>query len=211
PGHRLHDDREPPQRVDLAPDARLPPARQRPAQGRFQRRLARRAGRRSPPMSTRYDASIATPHDDWERERLAAAEAAAALGARVALVERHLLGGTCFNTGCVPSKSLLRSAAVYAQMRDAARYGAQAPAAITVDFAAAMARLRRIRSHLAGTVSVRHLVQRGVDVFFGNAQFTGPDSLAVNGQPLRFRRAMVATGARPQIPDIPGLKQAGFL
>lgn len=191
-------------------------------------------------MSTRYDASITAPHDDWERERLAAAgptswvnpvpdapyqlvilgagsaglaaaEAAAALGARVALVERHLLGGTCFNTGCVPSKSLLRSAAVYAQMRDAARYGAQAPAAITVDFAAAMARLRRIRSHLAGTVSVRHLVQRGVDVFFGNAQFTGPDSLAVNGQPLRFRRAMVATGARPQIPDIPGLKQAGFL
>ena len=192
-------------------------------------------------MTTHFDAAtVAVPQDEWERQRraavgpaswvnpvprepyqlvivgagsagVAAAELAVTLGARVALVERHLLGGTCFNTGCVPSKALLRTAAVYAQMRDAARYGAQPPAAIAVDFPAAMARLRRIRSHLAGTVSVRHLVDLGVDVFFGNAQFAGPQTLAVNGQPLQFGKALIATGARPQIPDLPGLKQAGFL
>ncbi len=142
---------------------------------------------------------------------LAAASTAAAVGAKVALIERHMIGGTCFNTGCVPSKTLLRTAAVYAEMRDAAHYGAQGPAEIKVDFAAAMTRLRRIRSHLTNTTSVRLLVASGVDVYFGNAQFEGPDRLSVNGQSLTFEKAMIATGARPNVPDIPGLKQAGFL
>lgn len=191
-------------------------------------------------MSARFDASISTPVDAFEHKRLeavrpdawnnpepsgpyqlvivgagsaglAAASAAAALGARVALIERYMIGGTCFNTGCVPSKTLLRTAAVYAQMRDAARYGAHAPEQVTVDFPAAMARLRRIRSHLTNTTSVRLLVAQGVDVYFGNTTFEGPDRLSVNGQLLGFEKALVATGARPQIPDIPGLKQAGFL
>src|SRR6185312_14982226 len=140
-----------------------------------------------------------------------AAGAAAALGARVALIERHLLGGTCFNTGCVPSKTLLRTARVYEQMREAARYGARSPADIQVDFAAAMTRLRRVRSHLTATTSVRQLTASGVDVYFGNTQFEGRDRLSVNGQPLQFDKALIATGARPHVPDIPGLKQAGFL
>ena len=142
---------------------------------------------------------------------LAAAEAAAALGAKVALVERHMIGGTCFNTGCVPSKTLLRTAAVYAEMRDAARYGARPPDEIKLDFAAAMTRLRRIRSHLTNTTSVRQLVASGIDVYFGNPQFEGPDRLSVNGQPLTFEKALIATGARPLVPDVPGLRQAGFL
>ncbi|MEO7052552.1 MAG: mercuric reductase [Rhodanobacter sp.] len=191
-------------------------------------------------MTARFDASTRAPMDAYERKRLdavspeawnnpepagpyqlvilgagsaglAAASTAAALGARVALIERHMIGGTCFNTGCVPSKTLLRTAAVYAEMRDAARYGAQAPAQIKVDFAAAMERLRRIRSHLTNTTSVRLLVASGVDVYFGNPQFEGADRLSVNGQPLTFEKALIATGARPHIPDIPGLKQAGFL
>ncbi|CAM0997108.1 Mercuric reductase [Rhodanobacter sp. Root179] len=191
-------------------------------------------------MSTKFDASVSTPVDAWERKRLAAvrpaswnnpeptapyqlviigagpaglaaAREAAALGLRVALVERHEIGGTCFNTGCVPSKALLRTAAVYAEMRDAARYGAEVPADIRVDFSAVMERLRRIRSHLTNTTSVRLLAASGVDVFFGSAQFSGPDSLTVNDQPLRFDKALIATGARPDIPDVPGLKQAGFL
>ena len=142
---------------------------------------------------------------------LAAAELAAALGARVALIERHLLGGTCLNNGCVPSKALIRTARLYADMRDARRYGARAPADIPVDFAAAMERVRRIRSHLGGGDSVRKLAAAGVDVYFGNVQFTGADALTVNQETLRFDKAIIATGARPHIPDIPGLREAGCL
>ncbi|WEN15602.1 mercuric reductase [Rhodanobacter sp. AS-Z3] len=191
-------------------------------------------------MNSKFDASVRTLVDAVERKRLeavspdawnnpeptvpyqlvivgagsaglAAASEAAALGVRVALIERHQIGGTCFNTGCVPSKALLRTAAVYAEMRDAERYGARVPADVEVDFAAAMTRLRRIRSHLTNTTSVRQLAATGVDVFFGNAQFEGPDRLSVNGQPVPFQKVMMATGARPDVPDLPGLKQAGFL
>ncbi|MDE1893370.1 MAG: mercuric reductase [Xanthomonadaceae bacterium] len=192
-------------------------------------------------MTARFDVPRGTPADAFERKRLAevhpaawrnpepsapyqlaivgagpagltAAREAASLGARVALIERHLIGGTCFNSGCIPSKTLIRTASVYAEMRDATRYGAQRPAAdIRVDFAAAMARLRRVRSHLTATTSVRRLAASGVDVFFGHTRFEGVDSLSVDGQPLRFEKALIATGARPHIPDIPGLRQAGFL
>lgn len=187
-----------------------------------------------------FDASITTPQDAYEHERLAhvhpqawnnptpaaryqlliagagsaglvAAEAAAALGVRVALIERHLLGGTCLNTGCVPSKTLIRTARVYADMRDAARYGARVPADIQVDFAAAMERVRHVRSHLSGGDSVRRLAADGVDVFFGNVQFTGADSLTVNGIRLHFDKAIIATGARPQVLSVPGLREAGYL
>ena len=191
-------------------------------------------------MSAEFDASIQTPQDAFERKRLAAvrpdawnnpepsgpyqlvivgagsaglaaAQSAAQLGAKVALIERNMIGGTCFNTGCVPSKTLLRTAAVYADMRDAARYGARAPDEIKVDFTAVMARVRRIRSHMTNTMSVRLLAASGVDVYFGNSQFEGADCLKVNGQVLQFEKALIATGARPNVPDIPGLKQAGFL
>ncbi len=191
-------------------------------------------------MTAKFDATVSAPLDAFEHKRLAevqpeawsnpepsgpyqlvivgagpagivAAREAAALGARVALIERHLIGGTCFNTGCIPSKTLIRTASVYAEMREAARYGAQAPGDIRVDFAAVMTRLRRIRSHLTATTSVRQLAAGGVDVFFGYTRFESVDSLSVNGQLLQFDKALIATGARPLIPDIPGLKQAGFL
>ena len=191
-------------------------------------------------MSTSFDASVSVPDDAYEAQRranlhpeawvnppsdkpydlaivgagpagLAAAELASELGVRVALIERHLIGGTCFNTGCVPSKALIRTAQVYAEMRNAARYGAKAPETIEVDFPAAMDRVRNLRSHLSGMCSVRDLTARGIDVFFGNVSFTGASTLTVNQQPLRFRKAMIATGARPHIPDVPGLKDAGFL
>ncbi|MGP1667053.1 MAG: FAD-dependent oxidoreductase, partial [Rhodanobacter sp.] len=100
---------------------------------------------------------------------------------------------------------------VYAEMRDASRYGARRPAELQVDFVEVMDRVRRIRSHLSHTVSVRRLAAMGVDVFFGNAVFEGPDRLTVNEQPLQFKHAMIATGARSCVPDIDGLKQAGFL
>lgn len=187
-----------------------------------------------------HDAPPTTPQDVYERERLAhvhpvawrnpipadryqlvivgagpaglaAAQAAAALGAKVALIERHLIGGTCLNTGCIPSKTLIRTARLYAEMRDARRYGARIPGDIQVDFAAAMERVRRIRSHLGGAESVRKLAAAGVDVFFGNVQFTDADTLTVNGDKLGFGKAMIATGARPHVPSIPGLREAGYL
>lgn len=142
---------------------------------------------------------------------LAAAKTALALGARVALVERRLIGGDCLNDGCVPSKTLIRTARLYAEMRDAQRCGARVPGDIQVDFAAAMARVRHIRSHLSVAESALRLRALGVELFFGEACFVGPDTLAVDGQLLRFRKALVATGARPSVPLIPGLAEAGYL
>ncbi|MGH8157438.1 MAG: mercuric reductase [Rhodanobacter sp.] len=187
-----------------------------------------------------FDASVTTPQDVLEDKRLAdvhpqawanpkpaeryaliivgagsagvaAAELAIAMGVKVAMIERHLIGGTCLNTGCVPSKALIRTARLYADMRNAARYGAKVPDPIDVDFAATMERVRRIRSHLSGGSSVRRLAALGVDVFFGNVRFAGPDTLMVNDLKLRFGKAMIATGTRPHIPAIPGLREAGFL
>ncbi|HEX6201635.1 MAG TPA: mercuric reductase, partial [Thermoanaerobaculia bacterium] len=142
---------------------------------------------------------------------LVAAHAAAALGARVAIVERALLGGDCLNVGCVPSKAILRTARLYAEMRSAEQYGAEAPADVRVDFAAVMARLRAIRARISRADSVRRLTAAGVDVFFGQACFTAGDALTVDGARLRFDKALIATGARPDTPSIPGLVEAGFL
>jgi pyruvate/2-oxoglutarate dehydrogenase complex dihydrolipoamide dehydrogenase (E3) component len=191
-------------------------------------------------MSPRKEPDVAAPKDVHERERLqnvrpfgwrnphpadryslvvvgggtaglVAAHAAAALGAKVALVERHLLGGDCLNIGCVPSKAIIRTSRLYAEMRDAERYGAQIPAEVRVDFAAVMQRMRGIRARISRVDSVRRLSEAGVDVYFGQARFTGADTLAVDGSSLRFKKAMIATGARPDTPSIPGLAEAGFL
>ena len=142
---------------------------------------------------------------------LVAAHGAAALGAKVALVERELLGGDCLNIGCVPSKAILRTARLYAEMRTADRYGAQIPGDIRVDFPAVMQRMRGIRARISRADSAQRLVSAGVDVFFGEARFTGADTVAVDGAKLRFKKAMIATGARPDTPAIPGLIEAGFL
>ena len=133
---------------------------------------------------------------------------AAGLGARVALVERALLGGDCLNVGCVPSKALLRSARAVREVRAARDVGvAAAPAA--PDFAAIMRRMRELRAALAHNDSAQRLASAGVDVYFGAARFAGPREVVVDGRRLRFRRAVIATGSRPAAPDVPGL--AGLL
>ncbi len=141
---------------------------------------------------------------------LVAAHAGAALGATVALIERDLLGGDCLNVGCVPSKAIIRTSRLYAEMYSAEHYGAQIPTGIRVDFPAVMERMRRIRARISRVDSVHRLRAAGVDVFFGEAHFTGTDALTVNGETLRFRKAMIATGARPDAPPIPGLVEAGY-
>ena len=142
---------------------------------------------------------------------LTAAYEAAARGAMVALIERGRLGGVCLNAGCAPSKAIIRSARLYADMRDAADYGGRPPRGIEVDFPALMQRMRRVQARLARGDSVQRLLEAGVDVFFGAARFAGPGTVTVAGASLRFRKALVATGARAMTPMIPGLAEAGYL
>jgi pyruvate/2-oxoglutarate dehydrogenase complex dihydrolipoamide dehydrogenase (E3) component len=142
---------------------------------------------------------------------LVAAAAAAGLGAKVALVERHLMGGDCLNVGCVPSKALLRAARAAADVRRAGQFGVRVPPETWVDFSAVMERLRALRAQLSVHDSATRFRDLGVDVFLGEAKFTGTQTVDVGGQTLHFARACLATGARAAVPPIPGLKEAGFL
>lgn len=142
---------------------------------------------------------------------LVAARAAAALGARVALIESHRLGGDCLNQGCVPSKTMLRSARLVADMRNAANFGVTPPAQMAVDFSAAMDRVRRIRERIGRGDSATQLIEEGIDLYFGTARFTGRDGVDVDGVHLRFKKALIATGSHSTRPQIPGLAEAGFL
>lgn len=142
---------------------------------------------------------------------LVAARGAAATGAKVALIERGLIGGDCLNVGCVPSKALIRTSRIYADMRAAKNFGAQSPGVIDVDFRLAMERMRNVRARIGKSDSVQRLREEGVDVYFGAARFFGPSTVKVDGATLHFKKALIATGARPMIPDVPGLKEAGYL
>lgn len=141
---------------------------------------------------------------------LVCAAAAAGLGAKVALIERELLGGDCLNAGCVPSKALLASARVAANARHASRVGVHVPGGIQVDFPAVMERLRRLRAGLSPHDSAARFRSLGVDVFLGQGRFTSRDSIEVNGQTIRFVRGVIATGARAAHPEIPGLAETGY-
>gem|GEM_PF-3274770 len=144
---------------------------------------------------------------------LVSAAIGAALGARVALVERHLLGGDCLNVGCVPSKAIIRASRAWAEARAAAeRFGGPPLAGEAGDFGAVMERMRRIRAEISGhDAAARFQNEYGVDVYLGGGRFTGQDSLEVGGSALRFRRAIIATGARAAAPPIEGLEDAGYL
>ncbi len=141
---------------------------------------------------------------------LISAAVAAGLGARVALVERHCLGGDCLNVGCVPSKALLRAARLVADARRAAaEFGLPLAEGASADFGRVMERVRRIRATIsAEDAARRYRDELGVEVFLGEARFRGPDSVDVGGTILTFRRAVVATGARPAVPPIAGLAEA---
>jgi pyruvate/2-oxoglutarate dehydrogenase complex dihydrolipoamide dehydrogenase (E3) component len=142
---------------------------------------------------------------------LVSAAGAAGLGARVALVEREFLGGDCLNVGCVPSKALIAAARVVATVRKAGEYGVEVPPGTRVDFAGVMERMRRLRASLSPTDSAARFHSLGVDVFLGPGKFAGPDTVEVAGKTLRFRRAVIATGARASTLPIPGLADAGYL
>ena len=145
-------------------------------------------GWRNPTPAARYDLIVI----GGGTAGLVCAAGAAGLGARVALVEKHLLGGDCLNTGCVPSKALI-----------AAARGAR-------DWAVAVTRIRDARLALAPNDSASRLQALGVDVFFGAASFADTTMIDVEGSTLRFRRAVIATGSRPAIPAISGLRDTPY-
>ena len=141
---------------------------------------------------------------------LAAAEFARRQGRSVALIERDHLGGNSLNSGSIPSKAIIRAARVFAFIRDGADFGTAASNG-PIDFAAVMARMRRIRTRIAEYHSADRLSARGIDVFFCSARFEGPNTVRAGETRLSFKKAIVATGARPQSSDIPGLEEIGYL
>ncbi|MBL8045369.1 MAG: mercuric reductase [Anaerolineales bacterium] len=142
---------------------------------------------------------------------LVVAAGTAGLGGKVALIEKHHMGGDCLNTGCLPSKTLLRPAHLIGEVRRAAEMGVQLPGGYHVDFPAVMERVRRVRADVSHVDSPERFRGLGADVFFGEARFTGPDTVEVGGQTLRFGKATIATGSRAAVPPIPGLQEVGFI
>ena len=141
---------------------------------------------------------------------LVSAMGAAGLGARVALCERELLGGDCLAFGCVPSKALLRSAHAAHAARNASSLGVSS-GSVEVDGPAVFRRLRHLRADIAPHDAAARVRDAGVDVYLESARFTGHDSVEVNGATLRFSRAVIATGSRARVPEVPGLAEAGYL
>ena len=141
---------------------------------------------------------------------LVAAAGAAGLGAKVALIEKHLIGGDCLNVGRVPSKCLISSSRAAATLRSASEMGVSADG-VTIDFPAVMERMRRIRSGISANDAATRFKKLGIDVFIGAGQFSGPDTIEVDGKTLRFKKAVIATGARPAVFPIEGLEESGYL
>lgn len=142
---------------------------------------------------------------------LVSAVGAAGLGAKVALVEKHFMGGDCLNVGCVPSKAIIRAARAIAAVREAGDFGVKVPPGATADFGKIMERMRRLRAEISPHDSARRFTELGVDIFLGAGKFTGPDTIEVRGETLRFAKAVIATGARAAAPPIPGLKDVPYL
>jgi pyruvate/2-oxoglutarate dehydrogenase complex dihydrolipoamide dehydrogenase (E3) component len=141
---------------------------------------------------------------------LVTASIAAGLGARVALVERYLMGGDCLNVGCVPSKGMISAARSWQTVTESRRRFGGPAVSGTGDFGEAMARRRRVRAGLSRVDGAPRYRELGVDVFLGEGRFTGRDTVMVGGRALRFRRAVIATGARAGVPPIPGLEGTGY-
>ncbi len=133
------------------------------------------------------------------------------LGAKVALIERHLTGGDCLNVGCVPSKALIRCARAVHEARRANEFGVRLQGEVEVDFAAIMQRMRRIRASISPHDSVWRLRDLGIDVFLGEGSFINSNTIEVADHKLRFKKAVIASGARAFTPLIPGLAEAGYL
>lgn len=141
---------------------------------------------------------------------LVTAAGAAGLGAKVALIERELMGGDCLNVGCVPSKGLISAARVAATVAGADRFGVRVTGS-SADFPAVMERMRQLRAGIAHVDSAARFRDLGIDVFLGSGCFTASDTVQVGDHSLNFRHAVIATGARAAAPPIPGLDTVDYL
>jgi pyruvate/2-oxoglutarate dehydrogenase complex dihydrolipoamide dehydrogenase (E3) component len=141
---------------------------------------------------------------------LVAAEAAIALGRSVALIERNRIGGNSLNVGSIPSKSIIQAGRLCAAVRVAAEFCTTNTAALQIDYGAVLARMHRIRARIAEYHSAERLRAQGVDLFFGNARFTALNIIEIGGVPLRFKKAIIATGARPAAVNIAGLDKIEY-
>lgn len=141
---------------------------------------------------------------------LVAALIGAAVKSKVTLIEKHKMGGDCLNTGCVPSKALIRSARYIEQTRRAKEFGFKSASA-EFDFADIMQRVQRVVKRVEPHDSVERFTELGVDVIQGEARITSPYSVEVNGRKLTTRSIIVATGARPFVPPIKGLAELPYL
>ncbi|WP_043131551.1 FAD-dependent oxidoreductase [Aeromonas media] len=135
---------------------------------------------------------------------------AAAVKARVALIEQHKMGGDCLNTGCVPSKALIRSARFAVEQRKADELGFS-PSQSQADFAAVMARVAEVVKEVEPHDSVERYQGLGVECIQGRARLVSPWELEVDGRRLSSRHIVIATGARPLVPKLPGLEQVPYL
>ncbi|TFI56165.1 mercuric reductase [Mastigocladus laminosus UU774] len=142
---------------------------------------------------------------------VAAGAAGLDLGLKVALIEKHLMGGDCLNVGCVPSKCVIRSARVVGEIWNAKNFGVNIPQHIDVDFPAVMERMRKLRAGISHHDSAERFQKLGVDVFLGSASFSSNNSVVVGDKTLNFKKAVIATGARAARLSIPGIEQAGYL
>ena len=133
----------------------------------------------------------------------------AALGAKVALIERHLMGGDCTNYGCVPSKAIIRSARAAYAVQEATSFGISAQNNNQANFSCVMERMRRLRAQISANDSVERFTKLGAEVYLGHATFVGKHEIEVNGRRLAFSKAIIATGARAA--DLPGFQEAGYL
>lgn len=168
-------------------------------------------------MNPDHISTAHTDDDPWDllvvgggTAGIVGAKTAAQLGARVLLVERERTGGDCLWTGCVPSKALLAAASVAASARTARRFGVDV-GEVSVDFAQVMHHVRAAIDHIAPVDSVEALEESSVAVMEGTARFTSTSSAEIDGTRVRFRQALVATGASPALPGIPGLADVEHL
>jgi pyruvate/2-oxoglutarate dehydrogenase complex dihydrolipoamide dehydrogenase (E3) component len=140
---------------------------------------------------------------------LVTAAGTAGLGGRVALIERNLMGGDCLNFGCVPSKALISSGRLIQQIRDAEKWGLdrQQPQFV---FEKIFERMRERRAKIAPNDSQERFESLGVDVFRGEARFVSPHEVDVNGQRLRARNFVIATGSRAAVPKIEGIDEVPY-
>jgi pyruvate/2-oxoglutarate dehydrogenase complex dihydrolipoamide dehydrogenase (E3) component len=156
---------------------------------------------------------------------LVTAAGAAGLGARVALIERELMGGDCLNVGCVPSKSLISSARVAATVQSAGAFGIHVPDSTnasntfngdSTNFDTVMERMRRLRADISPVDSAKRFSELGVDVFFGQGQFCDDQTIRVtradgSSTELKYKKSVIATGARAAAPSISGLDSVEYL